>query len=106
MSVSVDPDKINQLSTTLDLKGKELLEFIKSENDKTRNDRARDRSLERIKLEQREAERQHELAVCAAKSLTPNDDPYINRLKLLPFTHADDLSSYLTRFERITSLYK
>ena len=91
----IDPDKLKAISQQLNLTGEDLLEFITSENALSRDERARERSLERLKIEQSNS-----------AAAAPVSEPNINKLKLLPYNEGDDLSAYLTRFERISVVYK
>ena len=92
--MNMDPDKLKQLSDQLDLSGTDLLTFVSVENKAAREDRAREHSIERFGLEN--------------NSATPAPQAYHNltKLKLLLYNEGEDLSSYLTRFERIANVYK
>ena len=95
--MSLDADKIAQLGETLGITGKELLEFIREENNKAREERALDRA-------EKQAEREHQLAQSNRVSQVP--EPSLGNLKLLPYKEGDDISAYFTRFERIAAIYK
>ena len=92
--MNMDPDKLKQLSDQLGLSGPDLLTFVSVENKAAREDRARERSLERFRLENNSA------------TPAPQANHNLTKLKLLPYNEGEDLSSYLTRFERIANVYK
>ena len=93
-TMNMDPDKLKQISDQLGLSGKDLLTFASDENNAAREDRARERSLERFRLENNSA------------TPAPQANHNLTKLKLLPYNEGEDLSSYLTRFERIANVYK
>ena len=92
--MNIDPEKLKAISQQLDLTGKDLLTFLTNENKLSRDERARDRSLERLRIEQN------------SNVTVPASEPNLNKLKLLPYNEGDDLSAYLTRFERVAVVYK
>ena len=92
--MNIDPEKLKAISQQLDLTGKDLLTFLTNENKLSRDERARDRSLERLRIEQN------------SNVTVPASEPTLNKLKLLPYNEGDDLSAYLTRFERVAVVYK
>ena len=102
MSISYDIDKIPELSTQLGLTGRELLDFIREQNNAAREER----NLERVEAEaQRQfalAEREHQIA----NPPVATSEPDICPIKLLPLKDSDDVTAYLTRFERVSTLYK
>ena len=93
-SINMDPVKLKPLSDQLVLSGKALMKFVTDGNNAAREDRARERSLERLPRQ--------------SNSATPAPQPNHNltKLKLLLYNEGEDLSFYLTRFERISNISK
>ena len=89
----MDPDKIARIGKSLGLTGQPLADYILKAEE--REERARERSLERATLRVRELE--------ATRPQAPSG-PQISSLKMIPFKDGDDLTSYLTRFERVADL--
>ena len=106
----MDFKTLTEAGQALGLSGAELLNFVKERDAIERDARARERSLERYRIEDREREREHEAHL---RSLNNNEtaagnfaDPGLRQLKLLPFKDGDDICAYLTRFDRISAVYQ
>ena len=108
MSITFNIDQIPDLSDKLGLSGQQLLDFIKEQNNAAREER---------RLEREEAEAQREFTISqrefisnnptaqAAVAPPPQVEPEICPIKLLPLKDNDNLTAYLTRFERVATLY-
>ena len=97
--ISLDVNAIKEIGEQLELEGSELRAFIIEQQEKIREDRTRERSLERQRLLAAQAASQHIAAP------TPERTESIGpRVKLPPFKDQDDLTAYLTRFDRVAAL--
>ena len=96
MSGQVDLNRISELSEALGVSGSELISFIKEQNDLARSERAAERA-------ENQAAREFALAQGTVSQTLP--EPERTTIKLLPLKDRDDITAYLTRFERVAAVY-
>ena len=123
MSDSVPPlpsiADLKREALELNLTGNDITEYVFSQQAIYRNERAAARDLEKIKIEERDRIRDHELRMAQANaSISANDDEnrrdsqigiqtvLANNTKLPMLKDGDDISAFFVRFERICQLLK
>lgn len=124
----IDPDKLVELSRSLNLEGKDLIDYLKEERDRERELRAESRARENdsrehehMKLEvdmrRREEEREHELRLKTAELEIIKAGREVSAVsdqrstlscnsvqRPQPYTDGEDITSYIIRFDRIADL--
>ena len=111
--MALDASALKALSESLNLSGEALLNYLSTQQEKEREERVLDRELKAKELEDRAAERALERERIAAGTSRSNPERIPQReeirdnpkIKLLSFKDGDDLTAYLTRFERVAALY-
>ena len=100
MSLSVNLDNLAGISKSTGITGADLLDFVKEQNALAREERT-------IEREEAQAARQFIIdQQSQPAAVAPVPQPDICKVKLLPYRETDDLTAYLTRFERVADLYK
>ena len=103
----------------LELTGKAITEYVFNQQALYRDERAAARDLEKIKIEERDRIRDHELRMAQANAsvATIDDENHrdsqigiqavlANNTKLPMLKDGDDISAFFVRFERICQLLK
>jgi len=98
----------------LELSGKQLQDFVASQQKLAREERAKEREIEKLKLEneERERKRSHELQMAQLRQPRGSQSAEVEQIYLNPvekpklptFKTDDDMANYLVRFERVAQL--
>ena len=111
--MALDASALKAISESLNLSGEALLNYLSTQQEKEREERVLDRELKAKELENRAAERalERERITAGSSGSNPERIPQRDeiretpRIKLPLLKDGDDLTAYLTRFERVAALY-
>ena len=101
---------LREEAASLGLQGDSVTEFIYRQQNLVRDERAAERELERLAMEERQRIRDHELEVLRINQTSQRPEAAIEssecaaRPKLPMFKEGDDIKSFIIRFERMADL--
>ena len=100
-------EQLRQQAVSLGLEESKIAEFVIAQQNLARDERSRQRELEKLKLEDAQKQRDHEVEMARLASNNTNltlPAVKVERPKLPSLKDGDDVTSYFVRFERVCQL--
>ena len=103
---------LREEAQSLGIEGEAIAQFVLSQQQIFREERAKDRELEKQRLDalEKQKQREHEVRLAELQHTATQNDSVFNdsvaRPKLPVFKDGEDITSFFTRFERIATLLR